>query len=216
MPTWRVRLSDLLRKGQPAFKPFHPRKAVLFFTGFIMMMIITIIIVTIISFTLYPHLGLLQGKEPTGGEPMQETSQGLSPISLPLTVACSPGWARRRDSDSARSWACTQISGKPKTFPPQGLCFGGKAVGSTAAGTQTIRLANAQVVYLISHGSVAAEGALYRQMWQSYCQGLFHLIAVPHYWQTSIPVHERCRLFYRAPYGSHSCSPEFDLTRYLN
>lgn len=88
--------------------------------------------------------------------------------------------------------------------------------GSSAAGAQTIRLVNAQAVYLISHGSGAAEGALYRQIWQSYCQGLFNLIAVPHYWQTSIPVHERCRLFYSVPYGSHLCSPEFDLARYLN
>lgn len=45
------------------------------------MMTITIIIATI-SFTLYPRLGLLQGKEPTGREPTQEKSQVLSPICL--------------------------------------------------------------------------------------------------------------------------------------
>jgi len=176
---------------------------------------ITITIITIISFTWYPRLALLQGKDPPEGH-QGRRAKVSPPISLPLVVACSPGRAHHRDTNSACCWAGTQISGKPNTFPPQGLCFRGRAEVSSAAGTQMIRLVNAQAVYLISHGSVAAEGALYRQIWQSYCQGLFHLIALPHYRQTSIPVHERCRLFYRVPYGSRLCSPEFVLARYVS
>lgn len=146
---------------------------------------------------------------------MHGKSWDHSSISLPLAVTCSLGRAGDRSSVRAFSPVCTQIAGKPQALHPQGVSSGGKAQGSSAADSQTIRLANAWAIYLISHGSVAAEEVLYCQIWQSYCQGLFHLIAVSRYWQTSISVYERCTLFYRVPNGSCSCSPEFDLAGYL-
>lgn len=52
-----------------------------------LMMMMTII--TIVSFTLYPCLDVLQGKEPTAGEPLKK-SQGVSSISLPLLWSFAP------------------------------------------------------------------------------------------------------------------------------
>lgn len=106
-------------------------------------------------------------------EQMHGKNWDRSSTSLPLAVTHSLG----RAGDRAFSPVCTQIAGKPQALPPQGVSSGGKAEGSSAADSQTIRLADAWAICLISHGSVAAEGALYWQIWQSYCQGLFHLIA---------------------------------------
>lgn len=111
-------------------------------------------------------------------------TQGESWVFPHFLAHCScplPGAGVSQELGSASPPACTQISEKPPTFFPHGLGSGGRADGSSVADTQIIRLTIAQAIYLISHGSVAAEGALHRQIWQSYCQGLFHLIAAPHY-----------------------------------
>lgn len=112
-PPWPLEELDWViswEKGQLVFEPFHPRKAVWFFSVFLMM----VTIITIVSFTLYPCLDELQGKEPTAEEPMKEKSQGLSFISLPIVVTCTPGQACQTDPGRVCCWAAPKYQRSPK------------------------------------------------------------------------------------------------------
>lgn len=168
----RFRLSGFLCKEKSAWGHFHPKKTVL-------LLVLLLLLLLLLLFQNASVCCRAYGSEPTQGE------SGAFPHFLAHCICPLLGAGVSQELGSTSPPACTQISENLLTLFPHGLGSGGRADSFSAADTQIIRLAIAQAVYLISHGSVAAEGALHRQIWQSYCQGLFHLIAVPHYWQTS-------------------------------